>query len=252
MMYNRVIPVLLLEEDGLVKTRKFKDPVYLGDPINAVRIFNEKQVDELILLDIRASSKGKSAQFELISDIVSESFMPLGYGGGLKSLDDVKKIFDIGIEKVVFNTHSLDKLLIESVSAIYGSQSVVVSIDVKKTVLGRYAAYTKSGTIKTGAGPLEMAKNAVELGAGEIIIQSIDHEGCMNGTDLPLVKLISEAVDIPVVATGGVGSKSDIRDAIVHGGASAVAVGSLFVYKGKHRAVMINYPTQLELSELFE
>lgn len=245
MSITRVIPILLLSGEGLVKTTKFKNPVYLGDPINALRIFNEKEVDELVLFDIDAAKKKRQPNYEWIRDLVSECFMPIGYGGGIDSIDKAKRIFDIGVEKVVINTSSFDYNFIENLSAIYGSQSVVVCIDVKKSYFGNYKFYTRSGQTKGKVDPVNHAINVVKAGCGEIIIQSIDKEGTMGGFDSEITKMISDCVDVPVVASGGAGSISDFDSVLKYGNASAVAAGSLFVYKGIQKGILINYPTEI-------
>lgn len=237
----RVIPVLLLVEKGLYKTTNFKTPVYLGDPINAVRIYNEKEVDELVLLDINASKNNTKPNFEYIKSIVSESFMPVGYGGGINSIDDMKKLFDLGVEKVILNTNAFDFDLITKAASIYGNQSIVACIDAKKSLFGSYSVYTKSGTIKHKINPAEFAIQLKNAGVGEIIIQSIDAEGKMLGFDIELIEMVSKSVNIPVVATGGAGKFEDLLTAIDEGGASAVAAGSIFVFKGKLKGVLINY-----------
>lgn len=241
----RVLPILLLDNGGLVKTRQFKDPVYLGDPINAVRIFNEKEVDELVLLDISATRDQREPEYNTIRDIVSESFMPIGYGGGIKNLDHIHKLYQTGVEKVVINSASFDFELISSAASKYGSQAVTISIDVKKSFFGGYHVYTHNGTQKHALSPEKIARQVVDAGAGEIIIQSIDREGSMSGYDLALTKLVSDAVDVPVVASGGAGSMEHFRQALAEGGASAVAAGSMFVFKGKHRAVLISYSSKM-------
>jgi cyclase len=237
----RVIPVLLISDKGLYKTTNFKNPVYLGDPINAVRIYNEKEVDELVLLDINASKINSGPNFEYIKSIVSESFMPVGYGGGIRNLEDMKKLFDLGVEKVILNSNSFDFDLISNAASIYGNQSIVACIDAKKSLFGSYSVYTKSGTIKHKLNPTEFAIQLKNAGIGEIIIQSIDAEGKMLGFDIELIKMVSKSVNIPVVATGGAGKFEDLIDAVEKGGASAVAAGSMFVFKGKLKAVLINY-----------
>ena len=237
----RVLPVLLLQDGGLVKTRTFKDPVYLGDPINAVRIFNEKEVDELVLLDISATRENREPDYDVIRDIVSESFKPIGYGGGIKSLDHIQKLYQTGVEKMIINSASFDFNLISNAAAKYGNQAVTVSIDVRKGFFGGYAVYTHNGTQKHKVAPDAFAKQLVDAGAGELIIQSIDREGSMEGYDLDLVRLVADAVDVPVVASGGAGSPEHLRQALSEGHASAVAAGSMFVFKGKHRAVLISY-----------
>lgn len=246
----RVIPTLLLKDKGLVKTVNFKKPNYLGDPINAVRIFNEKEVDELVLLDITASNENREPNYSWIKDIVSESFMPIGYGGGIKNIEQIKKIFDLGVEKIIMNTAAFDYNLINQAASIYGEQSIVVCIDAKKSFFGGYNVYSRAGLDKHKLSPDVFAKNVVNSGAGEVIIQSIDNEGKMKGFDLILTKLVSSSVNVPIVASGGAGSIQDLKDVITIGGASAVTAGSLFVYKGKHNAVLINYPSLSEIQEI--
>jgi cyclase len=246
----RVIPTLLLKNKGLVKTVNFKNPNYLGDPINAVRIFNEKEVDELVLLDIIASNEKREPNYSWIKDIVSESFMPIGYGGGINNIEQIKKIFDLGVEKIIMNTAAFDFNLINQAASIYGEQSIVVCIDAKKSFFGGYNVYSRAGLDKHKLSPDAFAKNVVNSGAGEIIIQSIDNEGKMKGFDLILTKLVSSAVNVPIVASGGAGSIQDLKEVITIGGASAVTAGSLFVYKGKHNAVLINYPSLSEIQEI--
>ena len=244
-MYQpRVLPVLLLKNDGLVKTKNFKDPVYIGDPINAVRIFNEKEVDELILLDITATAENRDPNFKWIRDIVSESFMPVGYGGGIKNLQQVQNLFDSGIEKIVINSAADDYKFISDIANRYGNQSIVISIDARKSLLGKYSCYTQNGSKNLKIEPSEFAKNVVDAGAGEIIIQNIANEGSMTGIDLNLIKKVCESVDVPVVATGGAGNIDHIKDAIQIAGASAVAAGSMFVFKGRQRGILINYPVK--------
>lgn len=244
----RVIPTLLLKNEGLVKTIKFKNPKYVGDPRNAVKIFNEKEVDELVFLDITASIIGKGPNFQMIEEIASECFMPLGYGGGINDMDSIKKLFSIGIEKVSLNTalHSNSELL-KNASDQYGSQSIIASIDVKKNLFGKYEVYTKGGSINTKKDPIKFAVEMQNLGAGEIFLTSIDLDGTMKGYDLNLISSITSAIDIPLIACGGAGNLSHIKDAVTIAGASAVAAGSLFIYHGKHNAVLINYPKPEDL-----
>jgi imidazole glycerol-phosphate synthase subunit HisF len=247
----RVIPTLLLKGEGLVKTEQFKKPVYIGDPINAVRIFNEKEVDELVLMDITATAEQRDPKYEWIKDIVSESFMPIGYGGGIKNIEQAKKLFDTGIEKLIINSAAFNLEFLSSLAKIYGNQNVVVCIDSRKNFLGDYLVYTHNATQHHKMTPDAMAKLVVDAGAGEIIIQSVDREGSMKGYDIDLIKLASRAVTVPVVASGGAGNLNDLRNAILNGGASAVAAGSMFVFKGKHRGVLISYPTPADLKNLF-
>ena len=241
----RIIPCLLLKDKGLVKTYKFNKTRYIGDPVNTVKIFNEKEVDELIFLDIRATINGRKPDIDLIYDIAGESFMPICYGGGITSIEEIKEIFFAGVEKTALNTAAFEKpKLVEKAAALFGSQSIVVSIDVKKKWLGKYEVCLHRGTKGTGLDPVKYAVHMQELGAGELLINSIDRDGTMQGYDLDLLSRISSAVEIPVVALGGAGRYEDFNDAIKKGGVSAVAAGSMFVYYGKNRAVLINYPTR--------
>jgi imidazole glycerol-phosphate synthase subunit HisF len=253
MLNTRVIPSLLLKGNGLVKTMKFKDPIYIGDPINAVKIFNDKEVDELIFLDISATPQSKGPNFKLIAEIATEAFMPFGYGGGITGLNDMEKLFSLGVEKVVLNTSAF-KIpgLVSEASKVFGNQSIVVSVDVKKSIFGQYRVYTNCGTYDTRQTPVEYAKRMEESGAGELVINSIDRDGTMSGYDLKLVKLVADAVNIPVVALGGAGKLSDFADAVNEGKASAVAAGSMFVFQGVHKAVLITYPPQEELIKIFK
>jgi len=251
MLATRVIPCLLLRNQGLVKTVRFKDPKYVGDPINAIRIFNDKEVDELIFLDITATPEGRRPPFKMIAEIASECFMPVCYGGGVTDINDLRELFAIGIEKVAINSAAVaDPGLIRRCADAFGSQSVVVAIDVKKSLFGRYEVYTESGRKSTGLDPLAHASRMQELGAGELLLTSIDRDGTMTGYDSALVKKVCCEVDIPVIACGGAGTLRDLGGA-VENGASAVAAGSMFVFYGKHRAVLINYPAPEELQGLF-
>jgi len=251
MQVPRVIPCLLLTDEGLVKTLKFRNPRYIGDPINAVKIFNEKEVDELILLDIDATTNSRGPLFEVIEAIAAECFMPLAYGGGITSVDEAQEVLRRGAEKVCLNTVTVENpSLVSDLASSFGSQSVLVSIDVRKKLLGGYEVFVKGGRHKTGIDPLTHAVKMEELGAGEIMINSIDRDGTESGYDLELIRLISSQVNVPVVACGGAGSMHDFSRAIHDGGASAVAAGSLFVYHGPRRAVLISYPSQREIREL--
>jgi cyclase len=241
MIRPRVIHCLLLQGKGLVKTVRFRNPKYVGDPINAVKLFNEFEVDELVFLDIEATRTGQKPNFDRILEITTECFIPLGYGGGVRSVEDAHRLFKVGVEKVIVNTAAAENpRLINEMAKAFGSQSVVVSIDVKRDWLGHKRVVTRSGTRKIGGDPSGWAREVESRGAGEILVNSVDRDGMMNGYDLPLIKAVSSAVNIPVIACGGAGSVSDLKKA-VQAGASAAAAGSLFVFKGPHRAVLVNY-----------
>lgn len=253
MLNIRVIPTLLLRNNGLVKGCRFKEHKYVGDPINAVKIFNEKEVDELVFLDITATQSGKGPNFNLLCDIASEAFMPFGYGGGISSCNQIEQLFKLGVEKVILNTSAYSNpQLIKDASSVAGSQSIVVSIDARKTFFGGYEAYIASSQQRAKMNPVELAIKARDLGAGEIIICSIDQEGTGLGYDKKLLKAVCSAVDIPVVASGGAGKLEDFSEAVNECGASAVAAGDMFVFHGRHKAVLITYPKYSELVELFK
>lgn len=246
MLRTRVIPSLLLKGRGLVKTVKFRDPKYVGDPINAVRIFNEKEVDELIILDIEATKEGRGPNFDLIVEIAEECFMPLAYGGGVRTLGDVRRLLCLGIEKVVINTAAIDSLqLLKDASAEFGAQAIVASIDVRKKIFGSYKVM-RLGREATSLEVKQFALACQKAGVGEIALNSIDNDGTMGGMDLKLIQEVSNVLEIPLVAIGGVGSIEDIK-AAKNAGASAVAAGSFFVFHGPHRAVLISYPSYDQL-----
>ena len=239
----RIIPVLLLYNGGLYKTKQFKNPSYVGDPINAVRIFNEKGVDELLILDIDCSIENKEPNYTLIEEIVSEAFMPIGYGGGISSLAIAQKVFQIGVEKVIINSALQNNhQLLADIAAIYGAQAVVASIDYKKGFIGGTKAYFTNGITKSSYTPQELALIAEKAGAGELILNAIDREGTYQGYDINLLKQIIDAVQIPVVVSGGASSNADF-DAAKQAGASGMAAGSLFIYQRPHNAVLISYPS---------
>ncbi len=245
---KRIIPVLLIKDGGLVKSVQFKKYKYVGDPINAVKIFNEKEVDEIVILDISASKEKREPNMEMISDIASEAFMPLAYGGGITTIEQVKNILYQGVEKVVFNTSALfNEKLITECATTFGSSSTVVSIDVKKNIFGKYKVYANSGNKNTGLDVIGFAQKMQNIGAGELFLNSIDRDGAYKGYDLELIKMVSEKVDIPVIACGGASNEDDLVKAIKQGGASASAAGSLFVFQGTHKAVLINYPIWNEI-----
>ena len=250
-MFNRprIIPVLLIDDRDLIKTINFKKPTYLGDPVNVLKIFNRKGIDEMAVLDISASKKGLEPDFELLTDMASEAFMQLSYGGGIKTLDQVRKLLAIGYEKVVLNTSLVeDEQLVKDAVALAGSQSVVASIDAK-VVNGQYKCVICDGTKVIDMSPVELAKHAEKLGVGEIFLNSIDRDGMMEGYDIDLVNQVVNAVDIPVTACGGAGGISDLKDVIENGHAHAAAGGSMFVYYGRLKAVLITAPTEEELTE---
>jgi len=250
MIRPRVIPSLLLRGQGLVKTVKFKEPKYLGDPINIVRIFNDKEVDEIVLLDITATPENRGPQFDLLKNITSEAFIPLAYGGGIRSMDDIRKLLSIGIEKLIMNTSAVETpSLIRETADHAGSQAVVVSIDVKKNLFGKYEVFTRCGQKKTGLDPVKHAIEVEKMGAGEIIINSIDRDGMMQGYDVELVRRVADSVQVPVVACGGAGHLSHVAEVIKEGHASAAAAGSMFVFQGPLKGVLISYPTPKEIKE---
>jgi len=244
----RIIPVLLLSKGGLYKTIKFKNGKYVGDPINAVKIFNEKEADELLLLDYKASVENRPPDYIRIKEIAEEAFMPMAYGGGIKNADDAKKVFDCGFEKIVLNSILFQNIsLIEQIANIYGAQSVVGCIDVKKNLFGKYHVYSHSGTKNTGKDPLKWAKEIELKGVGEIILNSIDNDGTWNGYLFDLIKDISHKIDVPMIACGGAGSEEDFKKAVL-AGASAVAAGSMFVFQKKEMGVLISFPSSLKIT----
>lgn len=243
-MYQRprIIPCLTIHENDLVKTIQFKNPRYIGDPVNSVKIFNDKGVDELCILDITASKLNKDPNFQLLQEIANEAFMPLSYGGGLKSLDHVKRIIKMGYEKVIFNTSFINNPeLIKDTVNFLGSSGVVISIDVKKNLLGKYVVFINDGTQEVKRNLIEVIKQVEELNAGEIIINSISNDGMMEGYDLNLIKQVAESVSVPVIAIGGAKDVNDLKKAI-DSGAHAVAAASMFIYYGKQKAVLITVP----------
>lgn len=248
----RAIPALLLDEGRLVKTTKFRDPRYVGDPINAVRIFNDKEVDEVVFLDISATRLGREPDFDLLKAIASEAFMPFAYGGGISSIGQVKRLLSIGIEKVILNTAAgRNPQFVAQVADVVGSSGVVVAIDVKRTVLGRTTVNVLNGREVVSRDPVQYARQMEALGAGELLLQSVDREGTGVGLDTDLVAAVVNQVTLPVIASGGVGELRHFKAAF-EAGASAVAAGSFFVFKGKHKAVLITYPDRVAFKELGE
>lgn len=247
----RIIPVLSIIEDNLVKTSKFKNPRYLGDSVNAVKIFNGKFVDELIILDIRSSLNKTKINFELLIDIASQAFMPLGYGGGIRNFDDAKKLFKAGYEKIIFSSALYENPeLVKKCVNYAGSSSIVASIDIKKNILGKYNVYIFSGTKKIASDITEYIKYVISLGVGELIINFIDRDGQMLGYDLDIIKELSDISDIPLIPNCGAGSIEDFKNAIKYG-AHSVAASSMFVYYGRMKAVLINFPTEEEFEDIY-
>lgn len=246
----RVIPCLQIAGGELVKTRRFKDPLYLGDPINAVKIFNDLDCDELIVVDIRATLDKREPDYELIEELASEAFMPLAYGGGISSVEQVRRILSIGFEKIVISTAAGEGKLVSAAAAIFGSQSIVVSVDVRKTLLGRREVWTRSGTRNTGLEPRAYAAQMESYGAGELFVQSIDLEGSRTGYDIALMKEISATVKIPVIACGGAGNLEDVNLLLKSSSIAAAAAGTMFVLHGKHNAPLISYPRPNEIAAL--
>ena len=250
MLKVRIIPCLLLKNESLVKTVKFKKYGYIGDPVNTVRIFNEFEVDELMFLDILASKEDRNINLKILKDISNECFMPLSYGGNIKSLDDAKKIFEIGFEKVVINSNSFNNLkLIENISKYFGAQSVVGSIDVGYNLFGKQIIYSHHGKKKQKFDVVEWAKKLENSGVGELLITSIEREGSWNGYDVELIKSVTKNVQVPVIAHGGCGSIDHIGKIVKSANASACAIGSMVVYQKKDMGVLVNFPNKKKLEE---
>ncbi len=251
MLRTRVIPCLLLRRSGLVKTIRFKRPSYVGDPINVVRIFNEKEVDELVLLDIVAGKERTRPDFELLEQIASEAFMPVCYGGGVRSVEDARQLLKLGIEKIAVNTAALeDPTLIRRLSDAFGAQCVVASIDVKKSLLGKHQVFSHAGVDIPERDPVAWAKRLVKLGAGEVLLTSVDRDGTMSGYDLELLRTFDGRLDVPVVASGGAGSVDDMAAALHACRLSGLGAGARFVYYGPHKAVLVTYLEPKDLRRL--
>ena len=253
MLRSRIIPCLLIHNKGLVKTVKFKEPKYVGDPINAVKIFNEKEVDELIVLDIDATKENRGPNLKMIKNLADECRMPLCYGGGINTLEQAVKIISLGVEKVALSYSALNDIeLCQQIGDIIGNQSVVVVIDVKKKKLfGGYDIYTHNGTKKSKWNLFDFIAKLEEIGIGEIVINSIDNDGVMQGYDIPLLESVREKCTMPITVLGGAGSLEDIKKMISKFKIIGVAAGSLFVFKGKYRAVLISYPNRQERLPLY-
>lgn len=244
MLYPRIIPCLLIQNKGLVKTIKFENPKYIGDPINAVRIFNEKKSDELMVLDIDASVREEEPNFKLIEKLAAECRMPLCYGGGIKSIEQAQRIFSLGVEKIALSSASVyNPILISQIAERVGNQSVVVVLDVKHKSTGSYELMTHNGKKSTGKNPVEFANVCEEMGAGEIVINSVDRDGMMTGYDLILAETVRNSITVPLTILGGAGSLNDIGNLIKKFGIIGASAGSLFVFKGPYNAVLINYPS---------
>lgn len=250
MLRTRVIPALLLRNGSLVKTLRFGRFTYVGDPCNTVRIFNELEVDELALLDITATREGRVPNFPLLADIANECFMPLAYGGGIKRFEDAQALLRLGFEKLIVNSHAVyDPAFISRLAGHFGSQAVIVSIDVKRNLFGRRHVHTRGGTFNTGRDPVEWAREVQARGAGEILLTCIEREGTWAGFDLEMVREVADAVSIPVIAQGGAGKIAHVAQAVVRGGASAVALGSMVVFQKKDMGVLVNFPDPSEIAE---
>ena len=253
MLLTRVIPCLLLQDDSLVKTINFKKPGYIGDPVNTARIFNELEVDELAVLDITATNKKRKPNFKILSELANECFMPLAYGGGICDFEDAKKIFQIGIEKIIINSYAFERpAFITELAEHFGNQAVVASIDVKKNLFGKYQVYSNAGNKKQKIDVVTWAKELEKLGAGEILLTAIHQEGTWKGFDTDLIKSVTDAVDIPVIANGGASSINDIGKAVKQGNASAVSIGSMVVYQNKGMGVLVNFPDNKKLKRELE
>ena len=253
MLKTRVIPCLLLKDGGLVKTIRFSDPKYVGDPINTIKIFNDKEVDELMLLDITASRERKGPAFSTIAQIASECFMPLCYGGGVTSLEQAKRIVGLGAEKIAINHAAISRpTIIREIADALGSQAVVLSVNVKKNWRGKYRVLD-SGTGKlTDLDPVDHADQLVAMGAGEVLVNDVDRDGTQQGYNLNLIRLFTDRLSVPVIACGGAWTTDHFRAVVKESGASAVAAGSMFVFQGPHRAVLVSYPPYAELERVFQ
>ncbi|MEW5991535.1 MAG: AglZ/HisF2 family acetamidino modification protein [Chloroflexota bacterium] len=251
-MIPRVVPALLVQDGALVKTTRFADPRYVGDPINAVRIFNDKEADELVLLDIAATRSGRDPDEAMINEVASEAFMPVAYGGGVRDVQTATRLIQLGVEKVIVNSAAVDAPdRVEEIARHLGSSTLVVSIDAKRRDDGAFEVVTRGGTHETGLDVRGHARRVVGLGAGEILLTAVDRDGTRQGYDIDLVRSVSTLVDVPVIACGGAGSLADLEAVVRIGGAAAAAAGSLFVFHGRHLAVLITYPSYEERERLF-
>lgn len=252
MLYPRIIPCLLVRNKGLVKTVKFKDGKYVGDPLNAVKIFNEKEVDELIVLDINTTVENREPDYKMIENLASECRMPLCYGGGIKTADQAQKIFNLGVEKIAISSAAIERPeLVTEIAERVGNQSVVVVLDLKKKMLGGYEIYTHNATKRSKIEVFDFVKQLQIFGVGEIVINSIDNDGMMNGYDQNLIAKIKEIVNVPMTVIGGAGEIDDLSKVIQKFGIIGVGAGSLFVFKGKYKAVLISYPDEKEKEKIY-
>lgn len=252
MLATRLLPCLLMSNGALVKTVCFKNPVYVGDPVNAVRIFNQKEVDELVLLDIEATTHHRGIDYETLEKVVSECFMPVCYGGGVNTLEDMRRLFSLGVEKISLGAAAFENPdLIRQAAAEFGNQAIVVTLDVRKGLLGGYSVRTHHGTRDTRINPVDAARSMEKLGAGEILLNSIDRDGTWSGFDLKLIRDVTNVICLPVIACGGAGSLQDVKSAVREGGASAVAIGSMAVFQGKDLGVLIKFPARKDQDAVF-
>ncbi len=253
MLLPRIIPVLLVHKGGLVKTTQFKNPKYVGDPINAVKIFNEKIVDELAIIDIDATTQDNSIDFNLIKNLASECRMPMSYGGGVKNIEQIEKIISLGVEKILISSAVVaNPELIREAAERVGSQSIVVVLDVKKhPIFKKYSIYTHNGKIKSDIKISDFLERIIDLGAGEVVVNSINNDGLMKGYDMELINIISKKVNIPITALGGAGHFNDIKSLFKNFGIIGAGVGSMFVFKGKYKAVLINYPSVYDKNNIY-
>ena len=253
MLYPRIIPCLLVHNKGLVKTIKFKDPKYVGDPINAVKIFNEKETDELMVLDIDATRENREPDYKMIENLARECRMPLCYGGGIKTAEQAQRIFNLGVEKIAISSIAIEnQKVIKEIASQVGNQSVVVVLDVKKKLFGGYDVYTHNGKNKSKVDLIKFVEEIQELGIGEIVLNSIDHDGEMKGYDFHLIEMLRPLIHVPLTVLGGAGSLDDIGQLIKKYGIIGASAGSLFVFKGKYRAVLISYPNEDEKNTLIK
>ncbi|ABR91599.1 imidazoleglycerol phosphate synthase [Janthinobacterium sp. Marseille] len=253
MLAIRVMPCLLMDQGALVKTVQFKKPTYIGDPVNAVRIFNQKEVDELLLIDITATTEKRGIDFETLEKLVTECFMPICYGGGVDNLVDMRRLYHLGIEKISLSAAAItNPELVREAAAEFGNQAIVVTLDVKKNLFGKHTVRTHQGKTDTKRSPVEVAREMEQAGAGEILLYSIDKDGTWSGFDLDLIQNVTRAVGIPVIACGGAGELAHLRSAVNEAGASAVAIGSMAVFQAKDLGVLIKFPTREQQEKTFE